>query len=279
MMGSSDTQYFLKSGKYGFRLYDHERDEQAVCRLCWANALPGGRGFVLIPEAGAVSFGRIVTGPFAKYAPEYFYVADDLRTGNLVGYLTGAEGGPVKTKKRKMAWMDWRDKTAERIAEKEFGEISFKLSLPIYGFLEGAKFFYALSLGSRAIQFLLHAKFNGANEMPKAPPCPEFHFHVASGHRGEGIGRKFIEHFVSRFSAGKNQKVCAQVTVCEGHKDLDYYDSMKYRGKNVWKVFDRKETAMYTNTEKQQLGLGRVVENVSLVADRKKLLAFIRGGA
>jgi len=278
-MGSSDTQYFLKTANYGFRLYDHDRDEEAVCRLCWANALPGGRSFVLMPKAGAVSFGRIVTGPFARYAPEYLYVADDLKTGNLVGYLTGAEGGPVKTKQGKLSWMEWRDKAAERIAEKEFGEISFKLSMPTYAFLEGAKFLYALSLGPRAVQFLLHAKFNSVNEMPEAPPCPEFHFHVALGHRGAGIGTKLIEHFVSRFTAGKYRKVCAQVTVCEGFKTLDYYDNMKYRGKKIWKVFDRRETAMYTNLEKQQLGLGRVVENVCLVADRKRLLAFVRGGS
>ena len=278
-MGCPDTQYFLKSDNYGFRLYDHDRDEEAVCRLCWANALPGGRNFVLMPEAGAVSFGRIVTGPFAKYAPEYFYVADDLTTGNLVGYLTGAEGSPVKTKKGKLSWMDWRDKAAERIAEKEFGEISFKLTLPTYGFLEGAKFFYALSLGPRAVQFLLHAKFNSANEMPRAPPCPEFHFHVALGHRGAGVGSRLIEHFVSRFTAGKYQKVCAQVTVCEGFKTLDYYDNMRHRGKKIWKLFDRKETQMYTMLEKQRLGLGQVVENVSLVADRKRLLAYVRGGS
>ena len=88
-----------------------------------------------------------------------------------------------------------------------------------------------------------------------------------------------IEHFVSRFSTGKNQKVCAQVTVCEGFKDMEYYNGMKYRGKSVWKVFDIRETAMYTDLEKQQFGLGKTVENVSLVADRKKLLAFVRGGA
>lgn len=102
-----------------------------------------------------------------------------------------------------------------QIAEREFGEISYRLYVPGYAYLEGAKFLYALSLGSRAIQFLLHAKHNDAKEMPKAPRCPECHFHVAKGHRGKGIGRRFIEHFLTRFSASKDDKVCAQVTACD----------------------------------------------------------------
>lgn len=264
-------------GNYGFRLYDHDRDERDVCKLCWNNALPGGRPFPLIPEAGAVSFGRIVTGPFARYAANYFYVADDLTTGRLIGYLTGAEGGAVKTGRSEVPWMAWRDRVAERIAEEEFGEISYRLYMPGYGYLQGAKFLYALSLGPRALQFLLHAKFNNAREMPTAPACPEFHFHVAKGHRGSGIGRKFIEHFVSQFPQKKYKKICAQVTVCEGQKSLDYYMGMSHLGKNVWKVHDKRETDMYTAAEKQAWYLGPMVENVSLIADKKRLLAYVRG--
>lgn len=275
-MGSLDTQYFLKAGDYGIRSYDHDRDEQDVCKLCWRNALPGGRPFPLIPEAGAVSFGRIVTGPFAQYARKYFYVADDLNTGTLIGYLTGAEGSPIETGDGNVPWMEWRDKAAEKIAEDEFGEISLKLYVPGYAYLEGGKFLYALSLGRRAVQFLLHAKFNQAKEMPKAPGCPEFHFHVAKEHRGKGIGSKLIAHFVSQFSASKYKKICAQVTVCEGQKSLKYYKRMTFQGRKVWKVFDKKETLMYTAAEKKAWGLGQAVENVTLVADKKRLLAFVR---
>lgn len=275
-MEDLDTRYFARLGNYGFRLYDHDRDERDVCKLCWSNALPGGRPFILIPEAGAISFGRIITGPFARYAPEYFYVADDLNSGGLIGYLTGAEGGPIKTPEGEVPWMEWRDKTAESIGEDEFGEISLKLYFPAYAYLEGGKLLYTLSLGRRAVQFLLHAKFNNAKEMPKAPPCPEFHFQVAKEHRGSGIGVKFVEHFVSQFPASRYKKVCAQVTVCEGQKTLSYYQRMAYRGKKIWKVYDKKETTLYTDAEKQEWGLGRVVENATLVADKKRLLAFVR---
>ena len=275
-MGVSEREYFFKSGNYGFRAYDHDRDEREVCELCWNNALPGGRPFPLIPAAGAVSFGRIVTGPFAEYASDYFYVADDLSTGELVGYFTGAEGSAVKTRDGKVPWMTWRDRKAERIAEGEFGEISFRLYMPAYGYMEGAKFLYTLSLGPRAIQFLVHAKYNNAGEMPKAPGCPEYHFHVAKGHRGNGIGSRFIEHFLTRFPSSRYDKICAQVTVCAGQKSLEYYRRMTHEGKRVWKVFDKRETRMYTAAEKRELNLGPVVENVSLVAKKDRLLTFVR---
>ncbi|MCB1852913.1 MAG: hypothetical protein KDI83_19435 [Gammaproteobacteria bacterium] len=274
---AANASYFFRMGNYGFRLYQHDKDERPVCNLCWNNALPGGRPFPLIPEAGALSFGRIVTGPFARYATKYFYVVDDLSNGELVAYLTGAEGVDVAIDNGKVPWMKWRDDCAERIAEQEFGEISYKLYLPLQSYFEGRKFLYALSLGPRAVQFLLHAKFNSAKEMPAAPACPEFHFHVKQGHRGAGIGSKMIELFVSSFpNKNKYSKICAQVTVCAGHKTLAYYQSLAYRGKHVWKVHDAKETAMYNAYEKQLWGLGPVVENVSLVADRKRLLAFVK---
>lgn len=275
-MDPSSDQYLLKVGNYGFRSYDHDRDERNVCKLCWNNALPGGRPFPLIPEAGAVSFGRIVTGPYAEYAREYFYVADDLNTGNLVGYFTGSEGSEIITSDGKVPWMVWRDKKAEQIAEDEFGVTSLRLFMPVYGYLEGGKLLYTLSLGPRAIQFLLHAKASRATEMPKAPVCPEFHFHVTKKHRLKGIGRHFIEHFLTQLPAHKFKKICAQVTVCEGGHTLDYYTDMTYRGKRIWKVFDKKKTFMYTDTEKQNWGLGAVVENVTLVATRENLLAFVR---
>ena len=274
-MDVSERDYFLKSGNYGFRVYNHDRDERDVCELCWSNALPGGRPFPLIPAAGAVSFGRIVTGPFAEYASAYFYVADDLSTGQLVGYFTGAEGSAVKTRDGKIPWMTWRDRKAEQIAEDEFGELSYALYMPWYGYMEGVKFTYTLSLGPRAMQFLLHAKYNNAKEMPKAPSCPEYHFHVAKGHRGKGIGSRFIEHFLTCFPSSKYDKVCAQVTVCSGQKSLDYYRRMTYRGKRVWKVYEKRETHMYTEAEKREWDLGPVVENVSLVATKDCLLAFV----
>jgi GNAT superfamily N-acetyltransferase len=279
-MARKGTTYLFKMGNYGFRAYDHDRDEAAVCKLCWSNALPGGSPFPLIPEAGAVSFGRIVTGPFAQYAGDYFYVVDELSSKELVGYLTGAEGGDVETKKGAVPWMQWRDKSAEQIAEKEFGEISFKLYVPMLGYMESRKFLYTLSLGGRAVQFLLHAKFNNSKEMPKAPACPEYHFHVKEGHRRQGIGSRLIEHFLSQFpNKKKYRKVCAQVTVCSGHKSLDYYTGLTWEGKRVWKVYDKRETAMYSASEKRAWGLGPVVENVSLVADRKRLLAYVKRAA
>lgn len=276
-MDPPGKHYLFKMGNYGFRVYDHDRDEEAVCKLCWRNALPGGRPFPLIPEAGAISFGRIVTGPFARHAAEYFYVVDDLSSEELVGYLTGAEGSDVKTKKGEVPWMQWRDRSAIQIAEKEFGEISFKLYLPMLGYLESKKFLNTLSLGGRAVQFLVHAKFNNVKEMPRAPACPEYHFQVKQEHRRQGIGSKLIEHFLSQFpNKKKYRQICAQVTVCDGHKSLDYYTGLTWKGKKVWKVYDKKETTMYSASEKRAWGLGDVVENVSLVADKKRLLAYVK---
>ena len=274
-MTTAPDPYFLKLNGYGFRPYQHSKDEIPVCKLCWRNALPGGRPFPLIPEAGSVSFGRIVTGPYAEYASHYFYVVDELTSGRLIAYFTGADGQAVKAGKREVPWMQWRDKTASHIAEKEFGEISLKLYLPENGYLEGQKFLYTLSLGTRALQFLLHAKFNNAREMPEAPVCPEFHFHVADGHRGQGIGGRLIEHFLQQFSGKRYKLVCAQVTLCDGYKTLAYYRNMSYRGKKLWTVYDKRETAMYMATEKKAWGLGPTVENASLVANRKRLLAFL----
>jgi GNAT superfamily N-acetyltransferase len=271
-----DGEYFFVMGNCGFRRYAHESDEEEVCRLCWKNALPGGRPFPLIPEAGAQSFGRIVTGPFARHAPEYFYVVDDLASGRLVGYLTGAEGSAVETEEGEIPWATLRNRIVRQIAADEFGEISAKVWVPAYSFVEGVKLLYTVSLGPRAIQFLLHERFEGEREMPKLPAVPEFHFQVEKGYRGQGIGRKLVEHFTSRFAGGKYKDVCAQVTVCEGQKSLAYYRRMSVAGIPLWRIYDRRETFIYTPEEKQAWGLGPVVENVSLVADRERLLAFAK---
>lgn len=269
-------RYIVRQGSYGIRLYGHDRDEGEVCKLCWKNALPGGRPFPLVPEAGAVSFGRIVTGPFARYASEHFFVAEDLTTGRLVGYLTGAEGSAVQTSDGDIPWAVWRNKIAQQIAADEFGEISPKICIPAYGFVEGVKFLYTISLGARAIAFLLHEKFHGDEEMPNLPACPEFHFQVEKAHRGRGIGGKLIEQFLSRLAGDKYKMVCAQVTVCDGQKPLAYYKRMSVGGRKLWKVYDRRETAIYTPDEKDAWGLGPLVENVSLVADKERLLSSIR---
>jgi GNAT superfamily N-acetyltransferase len=265
-------------GNYGIRLYEHERDEHAVCLLCWKNALPGGRPFHLLPEAAALSFGRIVTGPFVRYASEYFYVVDDLATGELVGYLSGAEGSTVDTAAGDIPWMELRDKSAHRIAEDEFGDISPKLGTPADQFREGARFLYTFALGPRAVQFLAHVKLNDEREMPDLPTCPEFHFQVETHHRGQGIGGKLLEHFASRFSGRKYKKIGAQVTVCDGQVPLAYYERMSVEGEPLWSIYDRRVSTIYTEDEKEAWGLGDLVENVSLVADRDRLLAFVRQG-
>jgi len=275
-LSERNSHYFLKTGSYGFRLYEHDRDEEAVCKLCWKNALPGGRPFPLIPEAGALSFGRICTGPFAEYAPAYFYVAEHLTTGELVGYLAGAEGSAVKTANGAIPWLQWRDSRAHRIAEDEFGDISPRLCTPADQVLEGTKLLYTMSLGPRAIQFLLHEKLNNDREIPNLPACPEYHFQVAKGHRGHGVGGTLVKHFVSRFTATAYKETSAQVTVCEGQVPLAYYERMSVQGEPLWRIYDRRETAIYTEDEKNAWGLGAVVENVSLVADKNRLLAFVR---
>jgi GNAT superfamily N-acetyltransferase len=275
-MSRVEDEYILRMGSYGFRTYAHDRDEKDVCKLCWGNALPGGRPFPLIPEAGALSFGRIVTGPFARYAPELFFVADDLTSGRFVGYLSGADGSAVETAEGAIPWAAWRNRIARQIASDEFGEISPKVCIPAYGFVEGVKFLFTVSLGPRAIEFLLHEKFNGDREMPKLPAGPEFHFQVEKTHRGKGIGRKLVEHFLLQLKGEKFKKVCAQVTVCKGQKTLDYYRNMSLGGRRLWKIYDRRETAIYTPHEKEAWGLGTLVENISLTADRDTLLAFVR---
>jgi GNAT superfamily N-acetyltransferase len=269
---------WVKIGRYGLRLYEHDRDEEPVCRLCWENALPGGRPFPLLPEAAALSFGRICTGPFAQCAPASFYVADDLTNGKLIGYLAGADGSAVETPDGAVPWLDWRDRRAHEIAEDEFGEISPKLCLPGHQLVEGTKLLYAMSLGPRAIQFLLHAKLNSAKEMPGLPACPEYHFQVDRSHRGQGIGGRLVELFVSGLKGAKYKEIGAQVTVCDGQVPLTYYERMSVRGKRLWSVYDRRESAIYCAEEKIAWGLGPVVENVGLVADKSRLLAFVRRG-
>ncbi len=275
-MADRSGKYFLETSDCGLRLYEHDRDEEAVCRLCWKNALPGGRPFPLIPEAGALSFGRIITGPFAQCAPDTFYVADDLTNGELIGYLTGAKGGSVAEADGDVPWIVWRDRIAHRIAEGEFGEISPKLFHPAQHFVEGTKLLYTMSLGPRAIQFLLHVMVHGNKEMPDLPTCPEFHFQVEAKHRGRGIGGRLLELFVSRLPAETHTEIGAQVTVCDGQVPLSYYESMSVGDEPLWRVCDRRETTMYTDEEKRVWELGARVENVSLVATKSRLLAFVR---
>jgi hypothetical protein len=51
---------------------------------------------------------------------------------------------------------------------------------------------------------------------------------------------------------------------------------MSVGGEQLWEIYDRRETAIYTSEEKERCGLGPLVENVSLLADRERLLAFVR---
>ncbi|MEA3275355.1 MAG: hypothetical protein U9Q81_08740, partial [Pseudomonadota bacterium] len=127
----------------------------------------------------------------------------------------------------------------------------------------------------RAVAFLLHAKKYRKKEMPKlAPDCPEFHFQVAKKHRGKRVGTQLIIHFLEQLPAGRHEKVCMQITACEASKPLEFYTSIKYKGDQIWKVYDRKETGMYTKKEKKKWDLGPVVENITLIADRRKLLLY-----
>jgi GNAT superfamily N-acetyltransferase len=119
-------------------------------------------------------------------------------------------------------------------------------------------------------------KVHNYKEMPALPDCPEFHFQVDSKHRGRGIGGKLLEVFVSRLSAEKHVEVGAQVTVCDGQAPLAYYQAMSLDGRPLWRVYDRRETAMYMEEEKRVWELGPLVEHVGLVADRDRLLAFVR---
>jgi hypothetical protein len=50
---------------------------------------------------------------------------------------------------------------------------------------------------------------------------------------------------------------------------------MAVAGERLWSLYDRRATSMYRAQEKEAWGLGPVVEHVSLVADRKRLLAFV----
>ncbi|MEA3277426.1 MAG: hypothetical protein U9Q81_19515, partial [Pseudomonadota bacterium] len=215
------SPFFYKTREYGFRKYDHAKDEKAVCILCWKNSLPGGRPFLLIPEQGAMSFGRIVTGPYVQAESGYFYVAEYLNTGKIIGYATGASGKSQKTPDGTVSWMTWRDDKAEEIAMEEFGRISKQLL-----FLEGVirqseEYLYTTSLGPRAVAFLLHAKKYRKKEMPKlVPDCPEFHFQVVKKHRGKRVGTQLIIHFLEQLPAGRHEKVCMQITACEASKPL-----------------------------------------------------------
>jgi len=267
---------FFRINKVGLRGYDQGGDEQAVCRLCWKNALPGGRPFPLIPKYGAVSFGRIVTGPYEQGAGKYFYVAEDLGTEQIVGYFTGATGQGVKTPAGTLSWMTWRDNTAMRIAEEEFGDLFHHYALSEELTVETPKYLYTASLGARAIAFLLHAKHYHALEMPELPSAtPEFHYQVAKKYRSMGIGKQLLLHFLKQLGSDLGHEVCMQVTVCQAGKSLEEYTGMRHKGKPLWEVYNRRVTKMYTDKEKKKWGLGPVVENVTLVAGRERLLSFL----
>ena len=135
-----------------------------------------------------------------------------------------------------------------------------------------------MSLGPRAIQFLLHEKVNSASEMPRLPACPEYHFQVEKEHRRKGLGGKLVELFISGLTGGDYKEIGAQVTVCDGQVPLAYYERMSVQSKPLWRIYDRRESAIYSADEKEAWGLGTVVENVSLVADKTRLLAFVRPG-
>jgi len=258
-----------------YRLYDPETDEAQVCDIVHAGALPGGRRFPLVPQNRSLSFGRIITGPFAQKEPDNFIVAVDHSGGKeqVVSYLTGA---------LREQHIEERDRLATQIALDEFGGVS--LLSP----LDTLKAFITVGTApKRTLRFLLHAMHNQADEMPETPPeerirFGEWHWSTHPQYRGQHISMSVLVYFLQKALDEGIESICIQVTICEGSesetlgKDLAYYLAMNHKGATVWELYDIKETRMYTEAEKKEWGLGAHVYNASLYTETELLLAFTK---
>lgn len=256
-----------------YRLYDPETDEAQVCDIVHAGALPGGRRFPLVPKTRALSFGRIVTGPFAKKEPDNFLVAVDQSGGKeiVVGYLTGA---------LRERHIKERNRLAEQIALDEFGGVN------LFSPFDTLKAFVTVgTVPKRSIKFLLHAMNNQAKEMPETPPeesirFGEWHWSTHPKYRGQNISISALVYFLQTALDEGIESICIQVTVCEGTKtvgkNLPYYLKMKHKGTAVWELYDIKETHMYTEAEKKEWRLGTNVYNATLYTETELLHEFTK---
>jgi hypothetical protein len=256
-----------------YRLYDPETDEAQVCDIVHAGALPGGRRFPLVPQTRSLSFGRIITGPFAQKEPDNFIVAIDHSGGEekVVSYLTGA---------LREQHIEERNRLATQIALNEFGGVS--LLSP----LDTLKAFITVGTApKRTLRFLLHAMHNQADELPQTPPegsirFGEWHWSTHPRYRGHRISIPALVYFLDKAFEEGIESICIQVTVCDGSetlgKALPYYLKMNHKGAKVWELYDIKETHMYTEAEKQEWRLGAHVYNASLYSETELLLAFTK---
>lgn len=273
---TTELEYLnLPSSRKGisYRLYNPDTDEAQVCDIAHAGALPGGRRFPLVPPDRALSFGRIVTGPFAKKEPGNFIVAVDHSGGQeiVVSYLTGA---------LRERHIEDRNRMAQQIALDEFGGVNLFRPIDTFKALVTAG-----TTPARTIKFLLHAMHHQANEMPQTPPegsirFGEWHWSTYPQYRGQQIGTSALTYFLQNALDEGIESICIQVTVCDGSetvgKTLPYYLAMRHKGTRVWELYDIKETTMYTAAEKQEWRLGSHVYNATLFSETELLHAFTR---
>ena len=135
--GSSRKQYLFKDGNYGFRLYDHGRDEEAVQTLL-EQRTTGGRPLPLISPKQAPSALAELLPEHSPSTPANTSVVDDLSNKELVGYLTERKAVRYRPK-REVPWMQFRDTIAEQIAEKSLRALL--QTLPADAWLPGGRKF------------------------------------------------------------------------------------------------------------------------------------------
>ena len=169
-------------------------DREAVRRLCLETAWGGesAEGRFVDPEL-AVDF---LTAYYTDEEPDACWVAEELESGRIVGYLLGCVR-PERYRRyrwRTAPWMGLR--LASGAARLAVGWLWAKVTSWALGRACGPKPGYDFGASARWLWWLVVRAWRG---LPAAPPrCAHLHFNVERSWRAAGIGRALYERFEAR---------------------------------------------------------------------------------
>ncbi len=127
----------------------------------------------------------LVIGPYDKFAPELIWVAEEVGSNEIVGYLTGGMDQNFYVNQEQ-----YLEETIDRLRQQSLTDL---VSNPMKLWGNALSLFAGLDL--RTLEFLQYLRTEAQNEIPKRPDTP--HFNVFSRHGGCGIARALIHAFMA----------------------------------------------------------------------------------
>jgi ribosomal protein S18 acetylase RimI-like enzyme len=212
----SEISRYDEHGEILFRKFrPGDEDERQMRDLVFNNAFLGQPFDVICPCKEW--FRNVVLVPYIKHQPENIHVAIHKPSGRLIGYLTGSMGGQ-RFEKTQYNWV-----------RKQVMSLAVSLTMPWTFFDQSSRLFAA------------HVIFKGESERPSHPHSGvHWHFQVDKEFRGQGIGTKLLQRFVTDAAKAEFPLIWAEV-MAYTQKPRAYFED---RG---WSIYDAKPTMIFAD--------------------------------